>query len=180
MSLPIDKAIRKAQSHIKAGELAEAEELYKQVLSKFPKNKKAIQEYQKLKVGITSKGLSSSEPPKEKVQELMSLYNHGQYDEVLSKAKPLASLFPRTIVLHNLVAAANSALKNLDQAIESFHNVLALNPKDAMAYFNVGTIFLEKEEFDEGWWDRVHEFYADEYSAFKECYEQTKEIQKTP
>ena len=40
MSLPVDKALRKAQSHIKAGELAEAEELYKQVLSKFPKIKK--------------------------------------------------------------------------------------------------------------------------------------------
>ena len=42
MSLPVEKALRKAQSHIKAGELAEAEELYKLVLSKFPKNKKAI------------------------------------------------------------------------------------------------------------------------------------------
>jgi len=39
MSLPVEKALRKAQSHIKAGELAEAEELYKLVLSKFPKNK---------------------------------------------------------------------------------------------------------------------------------------------
>ena len=29
MSLPVEKALRKAQSHIKAGELAEAEELYK-------------------------------------------------------------------------------------------------------------------------------------------------------
>ena len=44
MSLPVEKALRKAQSHIKTGELAEAEELYKQVLSKFPKNRKAIQE----------------------------------------------------------------------------------------------------------------------------------------
>ena len=62
MSLPVDKALRKAQSHIKAGELAEAEELYKQVLSKFPKNKKAIQGYQKLKAGIASKGSSTLEP----------------------------------------------------------------------------------------------------------------------
>jgi|TARA_R110000822_G_scaffold101567_1_gene227791 hypothetical protein len=38
----------------------------------------------------------------------------------------------------------------------------------------------KKEEFEEEWWDRVHEFYADEYSAFKECYEQTKEIEETP
>ncbi len=42
MSLSVDKVLRKAQSLMKAGELAEAEELYKQVLSKFPKNKKAI------------------------------------------------------------------------------------------------------------------------------------------
>ena len=67
--LAVDKALRKAQSHIKAGELAEAEELYKQVLSKFPKNKKAIQGYQKLKVGMTSKGSSTSEPPQEQVEE---------------------------------------------------------------------------------------------------------------
>ena len=73
MSLSIDIALRKARSHIKAGELAEAEELYKQVLAQFPKNKKASQGYQKLQAGITSKGLSSSEPPKEKIQELINL-----------------------------------------------------------------------------------------------------------
>ena len=75
MSLPVDKALRKAQNHIKAGELAEAEELYKQVLSKFPKNKKAIQGYQKLKAGITLNGLASSEPSQEQIQELINLYN---------------------------------------------------------------------------------------------------------
>ena len=54
MSLPVDKALRKAQNRIKVGELAEAEKLYKQILSKFPKNKKAIQGYQKLQAGVTS------------------------------------------------------------------------------------------------------------------------------
>ena len=54
MSLSVDKVLRKVQSLMKAGELAEAEELYKQVLSKFPKNKKAIQGYQKLEAGIAS------------------------------------------------------------------------------------------------------------------------------
>ena len=33
MQLSVDKALRKARSHVKAGELVEAEELYKQVLS---------------------------------------------------------------------------------------------------------------------------------------------------
>jgi predicted TPR repeat methyltransferase len=77
MSLSVDKALRQAQSHLKAGELAEAEELYKQVLSKFPKNKKAIQGYQKLKAGITSKGSVNSEPPTEQIDELLNFYNQG-------------------------------------------------------------------------------------------------------
>ena len=51
-------------------------------------------------------------------------------------------------MLFNLIAAANSGLKNLDQAIENFNKVLEINPKDAMAYFNIGTIFSEKKEFD--------------------------------
>ena len=95
MSLSVDKALRKAQSHLKNGELAEAESLYKQVLSKFPKNKKAIQGYHKLKAGITSKGSLSSEPPQEQIDELIRFYNLGRFEEVLLKAKPLSKFFPK-------------------------------------------------------------------------------------
>jgi hypothetical protein len=84
---------------MKIRELVEAEELYKQVLSKFPKNKKVIQGYHKLKAGITSKGSLASEPPQEQVDELVSLYNLGQFEEVLSKVKPLIELFPKVMFL---------------------------------------------------------------------------------
>ena len=67
MSLPVEKALRKAHSHIKAGELAEAEELYKQVLSKFPKNKKAIQGYQNWRLGSLQKGQQTSSHLKNKL-----------------------------------------------------------------------------------------------------------------
>ena len=36
MSLSVEKNLRKAQSHLKAGEFAEAETLYKAILLKFP------------------------------------------------------------------------------------------------------------------------------------------------
>ena len=71
MPLSVEKALRKARSHVKAGDLAEAEELYKQVLSKFPKSKNAIQGYQKLKVEITSKGSSCSEPSQKQIDEVV-------------------------------------------------------------------------------------------------------------
>jgi tetratricopeptide (TPR) repeat protein len=142
MSLSVDKALRQAQSHLKAGELAEAEGLYKQVLSKFPKNKKAVQGYQKLKAGITSKGSLNSEPPQEQVQELISLYNQDRFQEVLSKVKPLIGLFPKAIVLHNLQGASNAALQRLDAAIDSYKQALKIKPDYADAYNNMGNYLM--------------------------------------
>ena len=110
MSLSIDKVLRKAQSHIKAGELTEAEELYKQILSKFPKNKKAIQGYQKLKAGISVKGSSKFEPPQQKIDELVSLYNQGQMAAVLDLAQVLTQLYPRAFMPWNILGAANKGV----------------------------------------------------------------------
>ena len=41
------------------------------VLSQFPKNKRAIREYHKLKTGIDEKNLSNSEPPHKQKKELI-------------------------------------------------------------------------------------------------------------
>ncbi len=148
MSLSVDKALRKAQNHIKAGDLAEAEELYKQVLSKFPKNKKAIQGYQKLKVGITSKGSSTSDPPQEQVQDLINLYNQVQFEKVLEKVKPLISLFPKAITLHNIQGASNTALQRYDAAIASHRKALIIKPDDADTHCNIGDALQAKGELD--------------------------------
>ena len=148
MPLSVDKALRQAQSHLKSGELAEAEELYKQVLSKFPKNKKAIQGYQKLKAGITSKGSLNSEPPQEQIGELISLYNQGRFEEVLSKAKPLIGLFPKALVLHNLQGASNAALQSYDAAIDSYKKAIQINPDYAEAYINMGVVLKDKGDLD--------------------------------
>ena len=148
MSLPIDKAIRKAQSHIKAGLLVEAEELYKQVLSKFPKNKKAIQGYQKLKGGIASEGSSTSEPQQEQIQELINLYNQGQFVKALDKAKPLIGLFPHAIHLHNIQGACHAALQRYDAAIDSYKQAIKIKPDYAEAYSNMGNALKDKGELD--------------------------------
>jgi tetratricopeptide (TPR) repeat protein len=148
MSLPVEKALRKAQSHIKAGELAEAEELYKQVLSKFPKNKKAVQEYQKLKAGITSKGSANSEPPQEQVQELINLHNQGKFVKALEKAKPLISLFPKAIILHNIQGVSNAALQRYDAAIDNYKQAIKIKPDYAEAYNNMGIALSDKGELD--------------------------------
>ena len=148
MSLPIDKILRKAQSHMKVGEVAEAEALYKQVLSKFPKNKKAITGYQKLKAGIIPNGSSSTEPPQDKVQELLSLYNQKQFELVLSQVKPMIDLFPKAIILLNLQGVSNSGLHKYDAAIGSYKQALKIKPDYSEAYYNMGNAQKEKGELD--------------------------------
>ena len=149
MSLPVDKALRKAQSHINVGELAEAEKLYKQVLAKFPKNKKAIQGYQKLNVGITSRGSSGSQPPQEQIDELVSLYNQGQFEEVLSNVNPLVSLFPKAINLFNIQGASYAALQKYDAAVDSYKQAIKFKPNYAGAYYNMGVALQNKGDFEE-------------------------------
>ena len=55
MQFSVIKELRKAQNHIKVGQLEDAKVIYKQIISKFPKNKKAIQGYNKLKCRIIFK-----------------------------------------------------------------------------------------------------------------------------
>jgi protein O-GlcNAc transferase len=148
MSLSVDKALRQAQSHLKAGELVEAETLYKQVLSKFPKNKKAIQGYQKLKAGITSKGSVNSEPPQEQIDALISLYHQGRFEEVLSKIKHLIRLFPKANALFNTQGASNAALKRYDDAIDSYKQALKIKPDYADAYSNMGNVLKDKGDLN--------------------------------
>ena len=148
MSLSVDKALRQAQSHIKVGQLAEAEELYKQVLSKFPKNKKAVQGYQKLKAGITSKGSLNAESPQEQIDELISLYNQDRFQEVLSKVKPLIGLFPKVIFLFNIQGASNAALQKYDEAIANYKQAIKIKPDYAEAYSNMGNALQDKGNLD--------------------------------
>ena len=149
MSLPVDKALRKAQKHIKARDLAEAEELYKQVLSKFPKNKKAIQGYQKLKAGITSKGSSNSGPPQAALDQIISLYNQGQLDQTVALAEGLAKQYPNALVLYNILGAAYMGLKDANKTIASYQKALKLNPNHTDAYNNMGMAFYDQGRFDE-------------------------------
>ena len=148
MSFSVDKALRQAKSHLKAGELAAAEELFRQVLFKFPKNQRAIQGYQKLQAGITSNGPLNSGPRQEDLDEMTSLYNMGRFEEVLSKVKPLIGLFPKAIFLFTLQGASNAALKRYDAAIENYKQAIKIKPDYVAAYFNMGIAQQDKGDLD--------------------------------
>ena len=148
MSFSVDKELRRAQNHEKTGNRAEAEIIYKEILTAYPKNKKAIQAYQKLMSTIVSKRLPNSEPQKKRVQDLISLYNEGHFERVLSEVKALISQFPKAITLFNIQGASNAGLQRFDAAITSFKSALKIKPDYAEAYYNIGNAFRDKGEAD--------------------------------
>ena len=79
MTSSVQKSLSKADKYLKSGNFAAAGIVYQQILSKYPKNKKAIQAYQRLRSGMTSQPSSRDEVPTEKLRELVNIYKMEKY-----------------------------------------------------------------------------------------------------
>ena len=149
MVFSINKALRSAQNHLISGQISEAEAIYKEILTKFPKNKKAIQGYQKLKLGITSKIVKNTAPPQVQMQELSSLFHMGFMHEVISKTQLMVDLYPKSLELHILLGEANRCLGNHKNAIKSYEKALEIKPNYAEIHNNMGNVLKQSKDLVE-------------------------------
>ena len=119
----LDQAIELAKSNAKKGQIKQAEAIYKEVLLRYPGNKKAIDGVKELHRTHSSKNAKSNNPPSRHSQLLMNLYNKGQYANALNAAVNLLEDFPNSETLHYIIASSNVGLGNLDEAIKAFDKV---------------------------------------------------------
>ena len=138
MSLSVEKNLRKAQSHLKAGEFAEAETLYKAILLKLPKNKKAIEGYQRVNSGVTAHKSPSFEPPQDQIQALLRLYHKRQFQDLFANAENLARQCPNSVLIYNILGMANASLQNSEAAIWNFQQAINAKPDYAESHYNLG------------------------------------------
>ena len=74
----VEQSLMKAKSHVRKGEIAEAQHLYKTILKNFSNNIRAQQglaALQKVKQNTVTQS-----PPQEVVNQLVNLYNQGQME----------------------------------------------------------------------------------------------------
>ena len=145
--LSVEQALTKAKSHIKKGEVAEAQTLYATILKAFPNNKKAQQ-------GLTALGGSQGSaaeqgPPQVVIDQLMSLYKQGQLKLVVDQAQDLTVQFPKAITLWNMLGASSAQLGKFDQAIGAFKEIISLNPNQASSYYNLGNALKDQGKLEE-------------------------------
>ena len=148
-TLKLDQALKLAKKKAKDGSPEEAKRIYQDILTKFPKNKRAIDGLKGLvgrPVGKASKG---QEPPQAQIQELINFYSQGQLQQALHEAEALAQQFPQSAILFNIQGSALKDLGRLDLAIKAYNKALAIKPDYANAYNNMGNALKDQGKLEE-------------------------------
>jgi predicted O-linked N-acetylglucosamine transferase (SPINDLY family) len=129
MTMSIDQALRKARSLSPE----EAAALYREMLERFPANKRIQAEFQALsRPRIVN-------PPREDMDRIVTLYQQGQPKRALDQATDLLARFANSEILHNIAGVIHGALGQHDEAITHYDKAVELAPDYFEAHGNRGT-----------------------------------------
>ena len=142
--LKLDQALDLAKRKTKEGFIKEAQSIYNEILSKFPKNKRAIKGLKSLqpKKYVTTSYVQ--DPPQDQLQSLIKLYNQRQLQDAFQKSKFLVGKFPKSAILYNIQGALLKDLAQLDLSVEAYKKALSIKPDYAEVYNNLG-VTLQKQ-----------------------------------
>ncbi len=143
--LSIDHSLLKARSHAKKGEIKEAQILYHSILSSFPDNKRALQGL----ADLNNSKISGREFINKEINNLLKLFNCGQFLIAAKKAEILSKQYPTEFIIWNILGAINASLKKYDEALIAFKKVIELNPNYVDAYYNIGVVLSDQSKIQE-------------------------------
>ena len=147
-SLKLDQAIKIAKKKSKDGSTEEARRIYQDILTKFPKNKRASYGLKGLADKTVGKASKVQDPPQDQLQSLVNLYSQGQLQLALKQAETLVQQFPQSPVLFNIQGAVLKGLGQLDLSIQAYNKALAIKPDYAEAYNNMGNALKEQGKME--------------------------------
>jgi rhomboid protease GluP len=78
-------------------------------------------------------------------QNGVALLNQGKTDEAISELRKSASLRPDFAAVHGTLARAYGTKRDFDNAAAEMQRVIALNPRNVVAYYSLGMIYLERK-----------------------------------
>jgi tetratricopeptide (TPR) repeat protein len=145
--LSVDKALLKAKSHAKKGEVEEAQKLYQAILNAFPKNKRAQQGL--VALNKSKQSAATQSPPQDTINQLINLYNQGQLAAVVEQAQALTEQYHEAFVIWNILGVAAVQTGQLNKAIIAFQRVIAIKPDYAEAYSNMGNALQDQGKLEE-------------------------------
>ena len=145
--MSVDQVLMKARTHAKKDEIVEAQKLYQAVLIAFPKNVRAQQGLATLK--NSKRKIAIHTPPQETVDNLVRMYNQGQFSVTVNQAQSLTEQFPDVFIIWNILGASAIQIGMLDEAIEAYKKCIILKPSYADAYINIGFALKDQGKTEE-------------------------------
>ncbi len=127
----------KARGAARRGETDAARALYREALSRFPRNSRA-------RAALDALEAANANPPPEQLDAMISAYRAGALDEAVRQGARLAEQFPQSFTVHNLQGAALLALGVLPAAEAAFRRAILADP-DAAACYNNLAITLRRQ-----------------------------------
>ena len=149
MSLSVNREIRQARLHADKGEVDLAVSIYKAVLERFPRNRRALEGLKVLQGEKPSRTPSNGAPSEDQIKALVALFNQRKFDEVLTQGEALSDEYPTAVEILNILGAVNAGLERRDQAIDCYTRALRIDPEYAEAHNNLGIVFKDLGKFAE-------------------------------
>jgi len=149
--MKLDKALKLAKKKVINGLNEEAKKIYKDILVKFPGNKKAKNGLGDLAGMLSSfdKVSKDQDPPQGQQQYVIKLYHQGQLKQSLQQVNILLQQFPNSSILYNISGVAYRGLDQLDASIKSYEKALSIKPDFAEACYNMGNALRDQGKLNE-------------------------------
>jgi protein O-GlcNAc transferase len=156
--MTIEEIFQKAIKYHQAGDLQQAENIYKEILIDYPNNFHALHHlgilYYQLKnyesaIEYIKKSLQVDPTVADAYYNLGNIHKDcGQLNEAMIYFEKSLGLDPNNSDAYNNEGIIYKYKKQLDEAINCFEKAIQLNPNNAIAHYNLGAIFQEKKQFD--------------------------------
>jgi tetratricopeptide (TPR) repeat protein len=145
--LSVDQMLSKASSLVRQGAIADARQLYEQVLARFPGNRRARQ-------GLASLGAAvPAEPPvpalMPEMTQLAAAVQAGGAPQVARRAAVLLKTYPANAALWNLYGSACAQSGQLQQAEHAFRKAAELAPDFVDPVSNLGALSQDRGDLDQ-------------------------------
>ncbi|MEJ1990367.1 MAG: sulfotransferase [Maritimibacter sp.] len=155
--MSVDSILRKADKQLKRGEYGDAAQLYLEVLTQFPGNKRAQSGITKLEKAVAQAAeaavraqpaADTTPPPAELIHTLRDKLDSGAFEQVIDEGTQLVSRYPNAPALPHLIGLAYGRSGRHEQAIQQFDRACTLAPDFIDAHVNrtASLAFLGRHE----------------------------------
>ena len=141
----IKKVLDIAEASAKAGDLARAVSLYRQILTKVPRHSKA----KKALARLERQGGDAGQMTQVEAQTLLQILNTGNFAAAQISAKQLSQRFPNEPFVFNILGYVSGLLGDEKAAVAAYEWAIKLNPNFAEAMSNYGAYLVQKGKLDE-------------------------------